>query len=214
MGRRSLHTLEQLKELFISTTLAIVEQDGVAGLSARTIARKVGYSPGTLYNVFENLDALIFHVEVRVLDDLGTRLLDAQTGAEPRERLLRVAETYLAFAEERPLAWSLLFEHHVGSPIKVPTAYTERLELIVKVIEHAVRAQDVAMEAETAQAMSRLIFCALNGIAALATSAKLAKIGSSTARALMRDLVELAGAARPELPVGGSGAKTGPAARP
>jgi len=51
MGRRSIHSAEELRELIIQAATDIVERDGLAGLSAREIAKRIGYSPGTLYNV-------------------------------------------------------------------------------------------------------------------------------------------------------------------
>ncbi len=45
MGRRSIHTPEELRELIIDATTAIVEQQGLEGLSAREIAKRIGYSP-------------------------------------------------------------------------------------------------------------------------------------------------------------------------
>ena len=96
MGRRSIHTPDELRELIIEATTSIVEQDGLEGLSAREIAKRVGYSPGTLYNVFENLDDLLLIIEARLLDELAGRLADtdasgppAETVAPPRRHLFR-----------------------------------------------------------------------------------------------------------------------------
>ena len=56
MGRRSSHTAEELRELILDASTALISEGGLASLSAREVARRIGYSPGTLYNVFENLD--------------------------------------------------------------------------------------------------------------------------------------------------------------
>ena len=68
MGRRSIHTPDELRELIIEATTEIVEQVGLEGLSAREIAKRVGYSPGTLYNVFGSYDELLLRVNARTLD--------------------------------------------------------------------------------------------------------------------------------------------------
>jgi len=47
MGRRSIHTPDELRELIIEATTAIVEQDGPKGLSARAIATTLRDAPGT-----------------------------------------------------------------------------------------------------------------------------------------------------------------------
>ena len=69
MGRRSQHTPEELRELILTATRRIVEERGFRALSAREIAREIGYAPGTLYNMYENLDEILLRVEARVLKD-------------------------------------------------------------------------------------------------------------------------------------------------
>ena len=87
MGRRSTHTPQQLRELILDAAQDIIQDQGLAGLSAREIARRIEYSPGTIYNMFENLDDVVLHVEARVLDALDKRLLGAaRRTATPTER--------------------------------------------------------------------------------------------------------------------------------
>ncbi len=76
MGRRSSHTPEELRELIIQAATDLIEHGGLTGLSAREIARKIGYSPGTLYNVFADIDDLILTIEYRLLERLSLRLAD------------------------------------------------------------------------------------------------------------------------------------------
>src|SRR3990167_3233224 len=99
MGRRSIHTPEELRELIIQAATDIVERDGLAGLSAREIAKRIGYSPGTLYNVFENLDDLLLTIEARLLDTLAERLAKTDPAGAPDERLRRLAGAYFAFTQ-------------------------------------------------------------------------------------------------------------------
>ena len=102
MGRRSSHTPQQLRALVLDAAQEIIEAQGLAGLSAREIARRIGYSPGTIYNVFANLDDVVLNVEARVLDALDRRLGEVQQGDGRRgrrqsgDRLLRIARAYLA----------------------------------------------------------------------------------------------------------------------
>ena len=94
MGRRSIHSPEELRELIIHATTEIVEQDGLEGLSAREIAKRIGYSPGTLYNVFENLDDILLTIEARLLDRLADGWRNRRSGP-PQERLRRLTERLL-----------------------------------------------------------------------------------------------------------------------
>ncbi len=79
MGRRSIHSPEQLRELIVQAATEIIQQDGLEGLSAREIATRINYSPGTLYNVFENLDDLLLTIEARLLDQVRARPVHVRT---------------------------------------------------------------------------------------------------------------------------------------
>ena len=87
MGRRSIHTAEELRELILKAATELIESDGLAGLSAREVARRIGYSPGTLYNVFDNLDDLVLTIEARLLDRLAARLAEVPSASSPQEQL-------------------------------------------------------------------------------------------------------------------------------
>ena len=100
MGRRSTHTPQQLRELILDAAQDIIQAQGLAGLSAREVARRIEYSPGTIYNMFENLDDVVLHVEARVLDALDKRLSTVLADGIPTDRVGRLAQTYLAFTHE------------------------------------------------------------------------------------------------------------------
>ena len=74
MARRSEHSREQLTEMILNAAQQIVINDGFAGLSARKIATDIGYTVGTLYIVFDNLDDIILHINARTLDEMRQRL--------------------------------------------------------------------------------------------------------------------------------------------
>src|SRR5262245_54767769 len=101
MGRRSTHTPQQLRELILDAAQDIIETHGLAGLSAREIARRIEYSPGTIYNMFENLDDVVLHVEARVLDSLDHRLTAVLKRGEALGGALALAHAYLAFTHEK-----------------------------------------------------------------------------------------------------------------
>ena len=89
MGRRSTHTPQQLRELILDAAQEIIQVQGLAGLSAREIARRIEYSPGTIYNMFENLDDVVLHVEARVLEALDKRLSTLLQDGNPAGKVSR-----------------------------------------------------------------------------------------------------------------------------
>ena len=191
MGRRSTHTPQQLRELILDAAQAIIEAGGLAGLSAREIARRVEYSPGTIYNMFDNLDDVVLHVEARVLDALEKRLADvlqSQDGA-PIERTKRLAHAYLAFTHENPRLWNLLFEHHLPPNTQLPAWYQQKLEGLLAHVEGTLAPLfPPGCEADR-QRTARVLWAGVHGITSLSTADKLSIVTTESAGRLIDDLV-------------------------
>jgi AcrR family transcriptional regulator len=190
MGRRSVHTAEELRELILQASTELIEQHGLGGLSAREIARRIDYSPGTLYNVFHNLDDLVLTIEGRLLDRLAARLDEvAERVSNPRERLLKLAATYLEFTHQSPKLWNLLFEHRLPSGQEIPGWYQQKLESLMTRVEEALAAIMVDGDAGAIKRAARVLWAGVHGITSLSTAEKLSAVSSERASALVDDLV-------------------------
>jgi AcrR family transcriptional regulator len=209
MGRRSSHTPQQLRALILDAAQEIIEAQGLAGLSAREIARRIGYSPGTIYNIFANLDDVVLNVEARVLDALDQRLSELQHGQErgddgssdgagDRERLTRIAQAYLSFTQEKPRLWNLLFEHHVPPGTQLPAWYQQKLEGLMAQIERGLAPLFPPGSEDERQRAARVLWAGVHGITSLSTADKLSVVSTDTASKLIDDLIGtyLAGLAR------------------
>lgn len=190
MGRRSTHTPQQLRELILDAAQEIIDVHGLAGLSAREIARRIGYSPGTIYNMFSNLDDVVLHVEARVLDALEQRLAATQlTEGHADSRVVKIAHAYLAFTQEKPRLWNLLFEHHLPPGTSLPSWYQQKLEGLMAHVEQALASHFPAGQEADLQRASRVLWAGVHGITSLSTAEKLSVVTTSTAGSLIDDLV-------------------------
>ncbi len=195
MGRRSSHTPQQLRALVLGAAEEIIEAQGLAGLSAREIARRIGYSPGTIYNIFANLDDVVLNVEARVLDALDERLGAAQQGAgdtpteNAADRLVRLARAYLSFAQEKPRLWNLLLEHHMPAGAELPPWYGQKLEGLTAQIELALAPQFLPGSEAERQKAARALWAGVHGIASLSTADKLTVVTPESAGHLIDNLV-------------------------
>ena len=78
----------------------IVDNEGLQGLSTRRVAKKIGYTAATLYNVFENLDDLITQLNVITIDVLYEDLKGMKLPDEPDRALLKLSDGFIAFTRE------------------------------------------------------------------------------------------------------------------
>ncbi len=189
MGRRSIHTPEELRELIIQAATDIVERDGLAGLSAREIAKRIGYSPGTLYNVFENLDDLLLTIEARLLDRLTERLAETDTSGTPEERVHRLTNAYVAFTQERPKLWNLLIEHRMPAGQDVPPWYQTKLEGLLVPLEEALGPLLDGTDPSANRRAARTLWASVHGMTSLSTAHKLAPVTNHAGASLVDDLV-------------------------
>lgn len=189
MGRRSVHTPEELRENILQAATELITASGLGGMSAREIARRIGYSAGTIYNVFDNLDDLILTIEGRMLDQLDNKLSALPAGLPPRAALLQLAEAYLAFTHANPKLWNLLFEHHLPPSTDVPVAYKAKLEGLLNRVEAAIAPLVGGTDADKKRS-ARVLWAGVHGITSLSTADKLSNVTVESAWPLVKDLVE------------------------
>jgi AcrR family transcriptional regulator len=189
MGRRSVHTPEELRENIIQAATAIVQQHGLEGLSAREIAKKIGYSPGTIYNVFENLDDLLLTIESRLLDQLADRLAKTDPSGTPQQRLRRLVGNYYAFTQESPKLWNLLTEHRIPAGREVPEWYRTKLESLQVPMEEAITPLFGTADVAASKRAARTLWASVHGMTALSTADKLSPVTDHSGASLIDDLV-------------------------
>ena len=189
MGRRSEHSPEHLRELIISASETIIADHGLIGLSAREIAKAVGYSPGTIYNIFDSLDDLILQIEGRMLDSLDARLDQVSSNGTPETRLHQLAAAYMQFTAERPRLWNLLFEHHLPKGVEIPHWYQEKLGRLLGRVETAIMPFMKGSDSAAVARSAHVLWASVHGITSLATADKLSSITTETAHVLVDDLV-------------------------
>ena len=111
MARRSDHTRNELHELIITTAIRIIDDEGFAALSARKISGEIGYSAGTIYNVYKSMDDLIVTINARSLDIMASQIksLPHSVGQTPCDQLKAMAKIYLNFVHSHKERWFALF---------------------------------------------------------------------------------------------------------
>ncbi len=189
MGRRSSHTAEELRELILGASTDLISEGGLSGLSAREVARRIGYSPGTLYNVFENLDDIVLTIEGRLLDRLANELDGVPNGGSAEERVLALARTYLRFTAAHPKLWNLLFEHHLPPGRDIPGWYQQKLDGLMSRVADAVTPLLPEHSVEEAKRAASVLWAGVHGITSLATTDKLSIVTSEGAGLLVDQLV-------------------------
>lgn len=187
--RRAKHTHEELRELILKAAKELIEENGLEGLSAREIARRINYSPGTLYNVFKGRDEILFTIEWRLLNSLEAQLNDLQPTGTAREQILALAGAYLEFTHANPNLWNLLFEHQPAKGKSAPDWYIEKTQALMQQIEAAISPLMQGRSKADHERSARVLWASVHGISSLSTANRLSNITTDTAQVLVEDLV-------------------------
>jgi AcrR family transcriptional regulator len=127
MARRGHHTLEQIKNMVLVAAEDLVVQGGLPQLRVRNIAAKIGYTVGSIYMVFANMDDLILHIKGRALDEIAEQM-DQVQARNAEQRLEELAGVYIRYASQNINRWSLVFEHRLPEGMEVPSWYQKKLD--------------------------------------------------------------------------------------
>lgn len=196
LARRNDHAPVELKGLAVEAARSIAIAEGLRGLTVRRVAERIGYAPGTLYNLFTNLDDLIVQLNGDTLRRLAAALSLA-SGAEPGDRPARLVDAYFDFVEREPLLWSVLFEHRLPQGTSLPAWYTGELDNLVDLVANSLQPVMSEWPAKERRTTVVAMWAALHGISTLAVSNKLALVADLAPRQLGHLVVDRMLAAGP-----------------
>ena len=189
MARNTEQRHQKIFEDAIVAAKSIAEAEGMPGLTARRIAKKIGCSVGTLYNVFDNLDTLILHLNGKTFDALYDTLMKLETGGDVESRIRAEVRTYLDFISDNANLWYVIFEHSWPPNYPFPHWYFEKIQRLYVVIGDTLAALMPDSEKEQSYQAAIALWGGLHGISSLAASRKLGIITSDTVNGLSEVLV-------------------------
>jgi len=169
MARRKDHTREELIQLAINCGREIITAEGPAALTARNVAKHMGYTPGTLYNLFDNIEGLIIAINCETLHDFAETLQQIiRDNSKPKKCLRKISEAYLDLQQSRPHLWTLLF----ATPLRAESeAYHEAIHAVFDPVVQTM--QSISGSPKAARQDAKILWATLHGICLLKQSNKL-----------------------------------------
>jgi AcrR family transcriptional regulator len=101
----------------------LARTQGLAGLSLRDVARKIGMRPPSLYWYFDSKQAIYDEMFAQGNRQLLARLADVDWSEDPRAILSRSARVFVEFGAEDVERYQLLFQRTVPDFEPSPQAY-------------------------------------------------------------------------------------------
>jgi AcrR family transcriptional regulator len=134
MGRRSDHSRAELRALIVAEAHKHMAEVGFLRFSAREVAKRIGYSIGTLYNVFGSLDALLVAVNTRTFD-LWVEHLSRHLDRAGKDRIAAMVEGYFSFAARNPNLWMAIYDHRLPHDMAMPDGDAQQRRRLTRMVE-------------------------------------------------------------------------------
>jgi AcrR family transcriptional regulator len=178
MGRRSDHSRAELELMIILEGHRQLAEMGFARFSAREVAKRIGYSIGTIYNVFGTHDRLILAINTRTFG-LWADHLRARLACAGGDRIRTLVEGYFSFARENPNLWMAIYDHRLPPDVTMPPEYDEERRKLTEIVTKEIAAALPEPEREAAPRLARSLIATVHGHCTFALNGSFALMGES-----------------------------------
>ena len=180
-------TLQKRKERYrselraetLSAARELIREVGYEGLSLRKLAKRMECSPMALYSYFADKQALLIALALEGFEKLAKRF-DSTVSRNPLTALRKILLDYIAYAEENPFEYRILFlsVQTIGELKQTREDLRERnpaFSALFKRVEACIKAGVLQGDAF---AVSTVLWTAAHGAASLLITAKTFPFGS------------------------------------
>lgn len=190
MGRRNEHTREELREIALQAAEALVVEQGLAGLSTRKVVSRIGYTVGSLYMVFRNLDDLIAQMNERTLDALQIVLTAAVVDQPPATAIHLLARTYIAFALAETRRWLAIYQHRMPEGQPLPDSFTAKVAGMFELVQRQLALLCPQRSPEDIAVAARALWSGVHGVCILGLDQKLEMAGGRPIQEVTSSLLD------------------------
>jgi len=98
----------ELRAETLSAARELIQKEGYEGLTIRKLAKRMECSPMALYSYFADKQALLIALALEGFENLAKRF-DSTASRNPLNALRKILLDYIAYAEENPFEYRILF---------------------------------------------------------------------------------------------------------
>jgi AcrR family transcriptional regulator len=180
MARRSDHTRPELEEMILGEGHKLLQAVGYERFSAREVAKRIGYTIGTIYNVFGSLDRLVVALNSRTFT-LWASSLRARLEQGGADRIASLVGGYFAFARRYPNLWMAIYDHRLAEGETLPPHYAEQRAELTRIVESEIARTLPGLGADAVAALTRSLVATVHGHCFFELNGTFALLGESDA---------------------------------
>ncbi len=164
---------DDIQENLIKIGRNIVQEKGPDFLTARKLSEASGYSVGTIYNQFGNMDNYILIQNYITLDTLYHNLIKVQKNSS-YEKLNEYIRIFAEFVLQNRFLWHMLFNFHLNCTDRLfSVTYLRRVSMIISLFEKNLTDLYQGLEFKKRHAFVEVLWITLFALSSLLTTSAL-----------------------------------------
>ena len=170
-----------MRSRILEASMALLEEQGVAGLSMREVARRAGVSHQAPYHEFPDRESILAALVADGFDDLAKRLrtaLDAIPARDSAEAIRSGGLAYVEFALARPGIFAVMFRREMVDHGRFPAV----LEAGRRAYAELERVAEITGVRGSSEQRAAVLWSFVHGLATLLVEGKLTASDSAPAR--------------------------------
>lgn len=161
---------EDIQENLIEIGRNIVKEKGPDFLTARKLSEASGYSVGTIYNQFGNMDNFILIQNYLTLDVLYHNFLKVKAN-NPYEKLNEYVRIFTEFVSQNKSLWHMFFNFHLNCTNRsFSVTYLRRVSTMVLLIEKNFKEMFSDIDVKKRHAFIEVLWVSLFSLSSLLTT--------------------------------------------
>ncbi|HEX7857983.1 MAG TPA: TetR/AcrR family transcriptional regulator [Sphingobium sp.] len=184
MGRRSDHSRAELDAMILHEGGQLMAENGFNAFSAREVAKRIGYSVGTVVNLFNGVDGLVVAINAETFRLWADHLERCLEGVNGPERITRLVKAYFDFASSNLNRWAAIYEHRLPADAQMPEALATERAALTRIVAREVAAVLPPSARDEAVQLSRSLIATVHGHCVFALNGSFALLGESDPLAL------------------------------
>lgn len=189
MGRRSDHGRDELEALILDAGQGLMAEAGYGRFSAREVAKRIGYTVGTIMHVFGNVDTLVMAINSRTFTLWAEWLEDRLGDAVGPDRINALVQGYFDFAEANPNLWAAIYEHRLPAGMEMPERLVSERVRLTGIIAREIEAVLPEKARGEAVRLARSLIATVHGHCSFAIGGSFALMGETDPLGLAEERV-------------------------